>query len=1223
MGAEVPLRIKSLEITGFKSFVDRSVLAFRPGITGIVGPNGCGKSNVVDAMRWCMGEQSPRRLRGKGMEDVIFAGSDSRSSVGMAQVVLTFDNSEGRAPAAFAGFPEIEVARRLYRTGESEYLINKVPCRMRDVLDFFRDTGIGTRGYTIVEQGQIASIVSARAEERRGLIEEAAGIGRYKARRQEAERKLEATEQNLVRVSDVLTEIRRQIASLERQARKAARYKRLRERAKLLELSLAADDRRALEAEIEAAGRRLTGQRDEAQGAELRLAEREAGLERGRLELTERERAVVASSEALFALRSEIKQLEGRIEYEERERATLGQARVSREEERERLRAQLAAAQAQARDAGEELAQLEGQLGAEQAGLAEAEAQARTAVEALRRLEGEREAANPRLVEALTGIARAEDRAAAGEERRREIARRLRSADEAIEVQQGEASRADQEQRRLEDGLNNLLAERDRLMHAVREAAQRAERAARRARETAERLREAREQASAHGGRLASLRELLERAEDLDGGTRHLLEQDESVRTAHGLRGLVRDVLEVEPLAERAVEAVLRERAEALVATGLDGALAALARVRAAGAGRAVLVVEPPDAAPTRGFVPLGEPLLEHVRARPGFEAVARSLLGSAYLVSDLGEVRKVYGGGALPASFVTANGDVLGADGVLRGGGEEGVGVLARVRQVRDLEREAAEIEARRAAAEADHTDAEAELARATDEQDNLRNRHHTAALAVASHEKDLERSRERLKATLEAQDGRAAERSELVAEAEALEDEGRVLCERLEGLRAERAELQRGLDALSARIGQAAREVQRLESLLTERRVGHAARVEKRDRVAEGRTRAVEASREAEAWIARREGEIQEMEQRRAQLAVSVEGAREGLAAKLRDEDEARAAADHARDDYEAAAAAVRAGEEAVRHLRTECFARRERVQATELELREQGLRVEQLDTRIRERWGVELASWTPPAPGEPVIPIAEADGEGAVTPGDAEGEGSEPVGLSRSDAEWATRPRDERVQHLEEVSRRLQSLGDVNLAAIEEHEELAERQRFLSEQKADLENTVEQLREAIARINRASRRRFRETFDAVNERFQKNFPRLFQGGKASLALAESDDVLDAGVEIMAQPPGKRLQSVTLLSGGEKTLTALALLVSLFQVHPSPFFLLDEVDAALDDANVGRFNEIVEEMSAASQFLVITHNKATIEISDVLYGVTMEEKGVSKVVSVELKDA
>jgi len=297
------VRIKSLQVHGFKSFVDRTVFSFQDGITAVVGPNGCGKSNVVDAVRWVMGEQSPRRLRGKGMEDVIFAGSETRPPIGMAEVVLAFDNQEGGAPAAYAAFSEIQICRRLYRSGESEYLINKTPCRLRDIQDFFRDSGIGAKGYTIVEQGRIAEIVSARPEDRRMLIEEAAGISKYKARRREAESKIASTEQNLTRVNDVLGEIRRQIASLERQARKAARYKRLQETLRVLELSLASDQRADLAAKVEQAGARLRELQDAATALETAAREKEGRLEERRLALAEAERAVGQGSERLLALR--------------------------------------------------------------------------------------------------------------------------------------------------------------------------------------------------------------------------------------------------------------------------------------------------------------------------------------------------------------------------------------------------------------------------------------------------------------------------------------------------------------------------------------------------------------------------------------------------------------------------------------------------------------------------------------------------------------------------------------------------------------------------------------------------------------------------------------------------------------------------------------------------------------------------------------------------------
>lgn len=1247
------MRVQSLQISGFKSFVDRTSFSFRPGITAIVGPNGCGKSNVVDAIRWVMGEQSPRRLRGKGMEDVIFAGSDARSPVGLGEVVLSFDNSDGGAPPAYAGFTEIQIARRLYRSGESEYLINKVPCRLRDVQDFFRDTGIGTRGYTMVEQGRIAEIVSQKPEERRFLIEEAAGISKYKARRREAERKLSHTEDNLTRVTDVLSEIRRQLGSIERQARKAARYKRLRERERLLDLSLAADERAELGAEIERARERATGLRDAVSQAESRVSESDAAVESRRLELAEDERAVAQANETLFQLRGRIKELESKVGYERRERASLAETAEARRSEREGLREQLAAAEEEAARASDELAQVDAALADAERSKAAAESEAREAAERLREAERERDEENARLVDALTRIARAEDRLAGLDERGAEADRRLRSTDAQLEVQQGEATRADEEQRELEEGLRGLLAERDRLQGRLREALDAHARAEEAARREAERLAEARERRETRRARWASLRELTESLEDVGAAARHLLAGDEATRRAHGLRALVRDVIEAEPEAERAAEAVLAERAEGLVVEGAGGALSALAALREADAGRGVLVLPPPEAAET-GVVPLGRPLLEHVRARPGFEAVASALLGGVQLVDELREVFELYGGRRLPATFVTPGGDVASPDGIVRGGGEaQGAGALARLREVRELESEVESLDAEVSAAETAEAEARSALARAGDELENLRNRHHTAALAVANREKDLERTRERVKAIGEAREGRAAERSAVLSESEAIAAERERLERELGEAREERDRRQRALDAVGVRVASSGREVSRLEAEAAERRARHASRQEARDRLAEQLERARGQVTDARAWIERRDGEIEAAEARQQELGRSIEQAEGELAEALREEESARREHDARRDAYEERASRVRELEGEARDRRIELEERRDEAQQAELGLRECEMRLEHLDQTVRDRWGVELASWKPPVPADDEAGSTEGSGDdaeaegGAEASGEAEGAEARAEGAAAGDAgasgdaseagaeeaeerdarreqretaRLLAQEREARRESLEAIRRKRQSMGEVNLGALEEHEELRERFRYLEEQKGDLEGSVQQLRDAIARINRTSRKRFRETFEAVDQQFRRNFPRLFRGGKASLSLTDAEDVLEAGIEIMAQPPGKRLQSVNLLSGGEKTMTAIALLVSVFQVRPSPFFLLDEVDAALDDANVGRFNEMVRELAETSQFLLITHNKRTIEVADVLYGVTMEEKGVSKLVAVDL---
>jgi chromosome segregation protein len=1228
------VRLKSLELNGFKSFADKTVLQFKPGITGVVGPNGCGKSNVVDAMRWVMGEQAPRRLRGKGMEDVIFAGSEGFSPVGMAEVTLSFDNSEGAAPPAFAAYQEIQVSRRLFRSGESEYLLNRTPCRLRDVQDFFRDTGIGTKGYTIVEQGKIAEIVSAKAEERRALIEEAAGIGKYKARRREAESKIGSTEQNLLRVNDILTEIKRQIGSIERQARKAARYKRLRETLRVLELSLAADDRRELASGIDAARASLQQRRDGVTAGETRLAERELAVENRRLELAECERILTQGSEGLLSLRGDIKECEGQIEYGRRERESLATLLEARRTELAELREQRAV---HLRDHGQlesELVAVERAVESGAESLAQAEAEMRAARTTQQDLDRERETANAALVGVLTAIARAEDRLAAVEDRRAELEARLRSADEVLEVGQSEVSRVDREQGELEEGLRNLLAERDRMMSAVRTALE-THAAAVTAESGADvRLRAAREEAEGRRARLASLREVLERGDDVASGTRHLLDRDAATRDRLGLRGMVRDEIEADREVERAVEAALADRAEALVVDRAQGAVDALAELHGSRAGRAVFVSQPTSPPVPAGIVPLGEPLLDRVRPRPGREDLVRALLTGVYLVDDLREALRVYGDGRIPATFVTLAGDLLTPDGVVRGGSGGVGGHLARTREIRELDGEVERLEARANEAASVHHTAREALAAASDELENLRNRHHTAALAVANHEKDLERTRERVKALGEAHEGRVTERSELLAEREALGDEGLRLDTTLESARGERGERQRALDGLALRIGSAGREVSRLEGVAIERRVEHAGRAEQRDRLRSTCERVGQALAEADSWIERRETEIRDAEARRGELATSIEEARTRLEGRLREEEAARAGHDEKREAFERVSASVQEIEEEVRRVRAEIADRREALGRAELALRESELKLTHLDESIREKWGVELVSWEPPVAdpeeaGEPAaadatpvrVATSGAGAEGQHEEGAEEEQDSPDAAReARANALLAQAPAPERREQLADVRKKLQALGDVNLGAIEEHEELKERFRFLSDQKADLEGTLSSLREAIARINRTSRRRFRETFEAVSKRFSENFPRLFRGGRASLALTESEDVLEAGIDIMAMPPGKRLQNVNLLSGGEKTLTAIALLVAVFQVRPSPFFLLDEVDAALDDANVGRFNEIVMELAADSQFVLITHNKRTIEVADVLYGVTMERKGVSKLVAVEM---
>ncbi|MAG32221.1 MAG: chromosome segregation protein SMC, partial [Deltaproteobacteria bacterium] len=1074
------MRIKSLQLHGFKSFVDRTVFSFDEGMTAVVGPNGCGKSNVVDAIKWVMGEQSARKLRGKGMDDVIFAGSENRPPIGMAEVTLTFDNVDGQAPAAYAMYSEIEVARRLYRSGESEYLMNKQPSRLKDVHDFFRDTGIGLRGYTIVEQGKVAEIVSAKPEDRRGLIEEAAGIGKYKARRREAESKMRSTEQNLVRVTDVLGEIRRQISTLERQAKKAARYKRLQETQRILELSLAADERARLLGEVDTETGALTTLEDQMAAIETQLAERELAAQELRIGQAEAEKAVTAGAEKLYGLRSEIKNLEGRIELARRERDGLEESSEARQEELTQLGLQLANAEREHLNAREELEQLESSLGQEQEAIESAEREVQSAQESQRGFERERNTRNAAHVDLLTSVARAEDRIASSSDRQSAIDQRLRGVDADVEAQQTQAAEAGREQSSLEQGLRNLLSSRDQFQEQLREAMRKHEQARETQRLSTEAAQEAATLARTARARFDSLREVVEGRQDVGAGARHLLGGGDASASRFGLRGLVRELLEADPEVERAVEAVLSDRAEAIVIDESKGALAALEALRNEGAGRGAFVVRHSAPEAHSGIVPLGDPLLKRVRPRAGSEGVARTLLGDVYLIDRLERAFEHFGTGRLPATFVTPGGDLATPDGVVQGGGDSSAsGMLTRAREVRELEVEVARLDIAAQQAQIAQESAETALIRAGEELENLRNRHHTAALAVANHEKDLERSTEKVKRIGEAQQSRVAERSDLLGEQESLSDELARLGTQLEQRRSEREVSQRAVDAIGLQISSAGRELSRRESKVAELRVAFRARDEQRVRLRESAARAEQSERETRSWIERREDEIEASRVRREMLLGEIETAEAGLTMQLEAEEVARVESDGLREAFEATSARVAEIEERARELRSELGAAREKTSQAELKLSEAKMRLDHQAASVRDRWQIEIEHWKLPtleelAAGSPdendasaagaetaAGPGEEADSADAISAAGADGEEAEqetsPAAVlreARRNVELAMLPTAERERETEKVRKSLNALGDVNLGAIEEHEELAERFRFLSEQKEDLE-------------------------------------------------------------------------------------------------------------------------------------------------------------------------
>ncbi|MHB8763545.1 MAG: chromosome segregation protein SMC [Deferrisomatales bacterium] len=1183
------MKLKKLELYGFKTFPEPTELAFHDGITAIVGPNGCGKSNIIDAARWVMGETSAKGLRGDSMGDVIFSGSDTRKPLNLAEVTLTLAEVDGCLPEKFGTYHEVAVTRRLHRSGESEYLINKIPCRLKDITELFMDTGVGRRAYSVVEQGKIDAILSAKPKDRRFLIEEAAGITKYKSRKDEAVRKMEQTAQNLERLGDVIGEVRREMNALKRQAARAEAFKALRAEKRGLERELMVAAWLDLGGQRNRARQRLEG--CERAGVEARTRTQRLGarLEGGRLRLLDEERALEARQRAVYHLKSQITQRESRAEFLEREaQGMVARATRAREEageagaRREALAAEVGAL-------GEELRAVEQRIET-RAGTAEALGEEHDAArtretELARSLEREKRGVLSVLGE-LTRVNHGLDHARrqGGEAARRlegmgrqqaEMVEKLRELEDELALRQDELGRAEaaREQARedrlaVEEGLKAARARRQGLGRRVEEA---------------------RKALLTDQTRLKGLEQLKASLEGYGSGVKAVLE-DARRSGRNGVHGVVADTIAAPAEYESALEAALGERLRYVIVDDAGRGLEAVRTLKARKAGRTSFAPVNLRGAAAPVFPAAGEPwargpLLDLVRVTPEFEPLARCLLGDVFVVESLEHALGLWERNGIRATLVTLEGETVSPEGVISGGtgAADGAGLLRKNREIRELREAAARGAAELQGGEAALADLDRELEDLAGRLEAARDETHRRELQVVHLAKDLAQLRERRERLAERREAMEFEREDLASGVERFGREAGTLEAEKARLLEAQGDAEARVEALTEALEGARERVRAAHAVLTRHQVDEASDRQRLEGL-EGRIRTLESSRqnvaaraaklveEAEELLAARTERVEELARVRRELEVlGRELGREeaGLAEVGRRLDAVRG---ELTAEEKAAAQARREDDEAQRALNDAA-----------LELRDLELRAQSLAERCRERLAVDL--------GE-------------------EARHGLPQGFDASAAEA-------RVQALEAE---LAGFGEINLLAIEEYGDRRQRFEFLEAQRQDLEGSLASLKQAIARINRVSRERFGETFEKVRDTFRELYPKLFRGGEAELLLTEPDDLLETGVDIVARPPGKKPQHINLLSGGEKALTAVALIFSIFLVKPSPFCILDEVDAPLDEANIGRFAELVRAMSATSQFFLITHNKSTMEGADHLHGVTMGEPGVSRVVSVRL---
>jgi chromosome segregation protein len=1243
--------LKTLEIHGFKSFADKTVLEFAEGVTGIVGPNGCGKSNVVDAIRWVLGETSAKALRGGEMADVIFNGTEKRKPLGMAEVTLTMADCEGPLKV---DFNEVAITRRVFRDGKSEYRINGTLCRLKDIHDMLMDTGIGRTAYSIMAQGQIDQILSSKPEERRAVFEEAAGITKFKREKKEALRKLEYTEANLLRVSDVLAEQERRMNSLRRQVAKARRYQAL------------AADTRVLDTHL---GHRkyvqLTAERDELLTSIRGLEVRDTELER---QLPAKEEAVAEARAAARTFEGELAELRGRLN-EHRNALNSSEGRMAFNEERKAeldsrirqnhediilTREKLAQQEFDFIAANESLDQLNRLIAEKELQLAEQETRTRGTRE-------ERERIETALREVRGEANRCQTIIAA-------LQAKIESALAQLEGTRDRSRQLADEEQRLNLELEEFRAEQSRIAGEVEstgsqlaeleETFQSAERSYQHTRGDLDAARAAAIESNkllAHrSARFQAVRQLVESGEGFEKGTQNVLQGlGDPERFKPTIHGALASLIEADQSCARAIEAALGTHVHAVLVQDQAAAEAILGRLTEKELGVAAILPEtfvPHSSGTQMEALPEGATAwaLDRVKSDKRISGVIERLLDQVLIVPNLTtalRLRPNHPG----VTFVTLAGVMLSGEGMLRGGAsKEGTTSVLELRnEARALEAEVENLTNADEAARNRVSGLEANLERLREEVEVSRERLQRQKVELSTLQGQLSlatREVENFETKIENvrwERGELENRERAAAEGrEQMEGELAAARDRLEALETESRRLQSESDATAHREQDLLAALNELRTdLAVERRAKQSAEEQQKPmeaRLSELRETSIRRETEIEAFNQRIEGATAE----NARLAEECETHRaeiEDLQVEINSRAEGRAVLLEAIETAETQLAAVRRD-----HAKVAEQKGREEVAATKLDLR-----LESLTNTIQERYQIDLAAFEPDAhallasitsqkalqsrSGRQVIverdPSDQSDQSDQsedddmptmVVDGTADDEVTLPGEMS-GEPDW-----DFVESIVTDIKRRLDAMGPVNLDAIEEFEELEERYNFLKGQHDDLVSSKSELLEVIDRINTETQRLFAETFAQVKINFQEMFKELFgEKGQADLTLLDENDPLESGIEVIAKPPGKKLQSITLLSGGERSMTAVALLFSIYMIKPSPFCVLDELDAPLDESNIGRFVKVLDRFIDRSQFIIVTHSKRTMARADVMYGVTMEEFGVSKPVGMRLTAA
>ena len=1205
------MHLQSLELFGFKSFADKTIFNFHEGVTAIVGPNGCGKSNVCDAVRWVLGEQSAKSMRGGEMADVIFNGAESRKPLGFAEVSLNFTECSQELGV---DWHDVRVTRRIYRDGNSEYFLNKTLCRLKDIHSLFADTGVGRTAYSIMEQGKIDLILSSRPEDRRSVFEEAAGITKYKTQKKEALRKLEATEANLLRIGDIIKEVKRQIGSLQRQAGKARRYQALHADLQVLDTHFSHRKLQSLEGELGDCSAEIARISETEQSTRNEINEREAKLAEARRELDAADENIADGRSKLQQLESEIASHRHRIEFNEKHGVELRQWI-------ERSRREIESAESKLRDQNAEIESANALVEETARLLEQRNQELKQLTESVARQREAFRVCDQKLRDTQMSLSKDELRLSAITEDLRDLRERRDTTNRDSETARTRIAAAEAHHKQLNAQIANARA-------TTEAERQTAEQLFARVRSQEDALRESRSALADLEKKLAAidrtiaenesrhevLRQLNEEGEGLTQGSQALLKNKE-----FEFGGALAAQLNVPHELVPAIEAALGRNLHALILRDAGRAAEIISHLNQHQLGQAALVLggmEHRDR-PTKDLPPTAvDWAANKVQAPEALAPLVRRLLDHVALFKNLDDaliaIRKdpEIAAATLSGEFISREGVLFGGSGKVRIDSllERKARIEAIATELTKLRREQTSIEEKRGSLESQITAATVILEKAVVSHQEAQ----FAQTASASKISELEREEYSAERELES----------LKSDCSTLERQVVAADEQIRSLEAQTAQLEKRITEARSDISlvetqrnKALQEEEDATARLAELRITAATHEQKHQNLLAQRAPMLARQTELTELISTRGADIENYEARLVTQAAEDGSARNAIEQQTRE---------------------CRRREAEIGKLVTERTNRLENINSDEAELRstrdrlselqekrgthsvrqtQLQLQIEHLAEHVMERYRLDLRAFQPDEPAHEKVLHAQfkrfaKDPVAAVV--------SRGPDEETPPAEPATTPDIENL--IADLTRQLENMGPVNLEAVQEYDELEERYRFLEAQNNDLTNSRRELLDVIARINATTKELFAETFSQVRVNFREMFAELFGGGRADLQLMDENDALNCGIEIIAKPPGKQLQSISLLSGGERTMTAVALLFAIYMVRPSPFCVLDEMDAPLDESNINRFIKVLERFVSQSQFIIITHNKRTIAKADILYGVTMEERGVSKLVGMKL---